>query len=101
MYHSMYVRAAAGRGLRWIDGVLLWYKKPPAGIDPYHRFHFSVPDGACLESGPNDSTRVRRLTGILRRARVKIFILAYGRDPHTKPSHASWFLVTQGSKCIG
>ena len=30
-----------------------------------------------LESGPNDSTRVRRLTGILRRARVKIFILAY------------------------
>jgi hypothetical protein len=31
----------------------------------------------CLESGPNDSTRVRRLTGILRRARVKIFILAY------------------------
>jgi hypothetical protein len=32
----------------------------------------------CLESGPNDSTRVRQLTGILRRARVKIFILAYG-----------------------
>ena len=32
----------------------------------------------CLESGPNDSTRVRRLTGVLRRARVKIFILAYG-----------------------
>jgi hypothetical protein len=32
----------------------------------------------CLESGPNDSTRVRRLTGILRRARVRIFILAYG-----------------------
>jgi hypothetical protein len=32
----------------------------------------------CMESGPNDSTRVRRLTGILRRARVKIFILAYG-----------------------
>ena len=32
----------------------------------------------CLESGPNDSTRVRRLTGILRRARVKIFVLAYG-----------------------
>ena len=31
----------------------------------------------CLESGPNDSTRVRRLTGILRRARVKVFILAY------------------------
>ena len=31
----------------------------------------------CLESGPNDSTRVRRLTGVLRRARVKIFILAY------------------------
>ena len=31
----------------------------------------------CLESGPNDSTRVCRLTGILRRARVKIFILAY------------------------
>jgi hypothetical protein len=30
-----------------------------------------------LESGPNDSIRVRRLTGILRRARVKIFILAY------------------------
>jgi hypothetical protein len=28
----------------------------------------------CLESGPNDSTRVRRLTG----ARVKIIILAYG-----------------------
>ena len=27
----------------------------------------------CLESGPNDSTRVRRLTGILRRARVEIF----------------------------
>ena len=32
----------------------------------------------CLESGPNDSTRVRRLTGVLRRARVKIFILAHG-----------------------
>jgi hypothetical protein len=32
----------------------------------------------CLESGPNDSTRVRRLTAILRCARVKIFILAYG-----------------------
>ena len=31
----------------------------------------------CLESGPNDSTRVRRLTGVLRRARVEIFILAY------------------------
>ena len=31
-----------------------------------------------LESGPNDSTRVRRLAGILRRARVTIFILAYG-----------------------
>ena len=30
-----------------------------------------------LESGLNDSTRVRRLAGILRRARVKIFILAY------------------------
>ena len=26
----------------------------------------------------NDSARVRRLTGKLRRARVKIFILAYG-----------------------
>jgi hypothetical protein len=32
----------------------------------------------CLESGPNDLTRVRRLTGMLRRARVEIFILAYG-----------------------
>jgi hypothetical protein len=35
----------------------------------------------CLESGPNDSARVRRLIGILRCARVKIFILnnlAYG-----------------------
>ena len=32
----------------------------------------------CLESGPNDSTRVRQLKGILRRARVKIFVLAYG-----------------------
>ena len=32
----------------------------------------------CLESAPNDSARVRRLTGILRRARVKILILAYG-----------------------
>ena len=31
----------------------------------------------CLESGPNESDRVRLLTGILRRARVKIFILAY------------------------
>jgi hypothetical protein len=31
-----------------------------------------------LESCPNDSTRVRRLTDILRRTRVKIFILAYG-----------------------
>jgi hypothetical protein len=30
----------------------------------------------CLKSAPNDSDRVRRLTGILRRARVKIFILA-------------------------
>ena len=32
----------------------------------------------CLESRPNDSTRVRRLASILRRARVTIFILAYG-----------------------
>jgi hypothetical protein len=32
----------------------------------------------CLESGPNDTARVRRLTGILRRARVKILILVYG-----------------------
>jgi hypothetical protein len=33
----------------------------------------------CLESGPNDSARVvRRRVGILRRARVIIFILAYG-----------------------
>ena len=32
----------------------------------------------CLESGPNDSTWVRRLTGILRGARIKIFIPAYG-----------------------
>ena len=32
----------------------------------------------CLESAPNDSARIRRLTGIFRRARVKIFILAYG-----------------------
>jgi hypothetical protein len=32
----------------------------------------------CMESGPNDSTRVHPLTSILRRARVKIFILAYG-----------------------
>ena len=32
----------------------------------------------CMESGPNGSTRVRRLTAILRRARVKIFILAFG-----------------------
>ena len=35
----------------------------------------------CLESGANDSTRVRRLTDtallLLRRARVKMFILAY------------------------
>ena len=31
----------------------------------------------CLESGPNDSTRVRRLTGIFRLARVKIFIVVY------------------------
>jgi hypothetical protein len=31
-----------------------------------------------LESGPNDSTRVRRLTGILRRAHLKIFIPANG-----------------------
>ena len=31
----------------------------------------------CLESGPNDSTRVRRLTCILRRARVEIFIVVY------------------------
>ena len=30
----------------------------------------------CMESGPNDSTRVRRLTGVLRRARIEIFILA-------------------------
>jgi hypothetical protein len=49
-----------------------------------------VPSTPCtvyfewLESGPSDSTRVRRLTGytavLLRRARVKIvlFILAYG-----------------------
>ena len=34
----------------------------------------------CMESGPDDSTRVRRLTAIdlLRRASVKIFMLAYG-----------------------
>jgi hypothetical protein len=32
----------------------------------------------CLESGSNDSTRVRRLTGLLRRAHVQIFILANG-----------------------
>jgi hypothetical protein len=31
----------------------------------------------CLESVANHSTRVRRLTGILRRACAKIFILAY------------------------
>jgi hypothetical protein len=30
-----------------------------------------------LENGPNDSTRVRRLTCILRRARVEIFIVVY------------------------
>jgi hypothetical protein len=34
-------------------------------------------DSECLESGPNYSTRVRRLTGILRRARVKFSNLAY------------------------
>ena len=28
--------------------VLLWYIKPPAGSDPYHRFHFSVPDAALI-----------------------------------------------------
>jgi hypothetical protein len=32
----------------------------------------------CLESGQNGSTRVRRLTCILRRAHVKIIVLAYG-----------------------
>jgi hypothetical protein len=32
-----------------------------------------------MESGPNDSTRVRRLTGIFRRARVEIFIVVYVR----------------------
>jgi hypothetical protein len=32
----------------------------------------------CLESVPSDSNRDRRPTCILRRARVKIFILAYG-----------------------
>ena len=32
----------------------------------------------CLQSGPNDSTRVRPITGILRHARVKIFILVMG-----------------------
>jgi hypothetical protein len=32
----------------------------------------------CTESGPNGSTRVRRLTCILWRARAKIFILAFG-----------------------
>jgi hypothetical protein len=32
----------------------------------------------CMESAPNDSTWVRRLTVILRRARVEIFIVAYG-----------------------
>ena len=31
----------------------------------------------CLESGPNDSTQVRPLTGIFRRARVEIFIVVY------------------------
>jgi hypothetical protein len=33
----------------------------------------------CLKSGPNDSTRVRRLTGIFRRACVEIFIVVYVR----------------------
>jgi hypothetical protein len=33
----------------------------------------------CLEIGPNDSTRVRPLKGLLGRARVKIFIVAYDR----------------------
>jgi hypothetical protein len=45
---------------------------PPSRSTPC-TIHFE-----CLESAPNDSARVRRLTGILRRARVKIFILAYG-----------------------
>jgi hypothetical protein len=47
--------------------------KPTFGPSTPCTMHFE-----CLESGPNDSTRVRRLTGILRRALVKIFILAYG-----------------------
>jgi hypothetical protein len=29
-----------------LNNQLLWYIKPPARNDPYHRFHFSVPDGA-------------------------------------------------------
>ena len=45
----------------------------------------------CLESCPNDSTRVRRLTSILRRARVKIFILAYG---------GFWFAEYMNPGCI-
>ena len=46
--------------------------KPTFGPSIPCTIHFE-----CLESGPNDWTRVRRLTGVLRRARVEIFIIIY------------------------
>ena len=49
------------------------FPKPTFAISTPCTIHFE-----CMESGPNYSTRVRRITGILRRARVKIFIVAYG-----------------------
>jgi hypothetical protein len=64
------------RSRRQIDRSNRW-----AGVCKYSStpctIHFD-----CLQSGPNDSIRVRPLTGILRRARVKIFILnlAYGLE---------------------
>jgi hypothetical protein len=51
----------------------------------------------CLESGPNDSTRVRRFKGILRRARVKIFIVAYmgAFGSHFPEFRAIWLSTTK------
>ena len=52
----------------------------------------------CLESGPNDSTRVRRHTGIIRRARVKIFIQLMGAFGSNFPDFRAIWLGTTKPK---
>ena len=50
----------------------------------------------CRESGPNDSTRVRRHTGIIRRTRVKIFIQLMGAFGSNFPNfRAIWLGTTE------